>query len=908
MLNAQKPNHAFTWWMLQCVFTLSGACGLSYEIIWGRWLATVIGCSSTSASIVLATFMGGLAAGSWVFGRICRRLSSPLGLYAGIEFLIGISAIIFPAISIKLLGLPFALRVLGVIACLFPPTFFMGGTVPLAMSWSESVDLPAGATLGRLYGVNTLGACFGSLAAGFWLIPAFGLRVTNGFAATLNLFIALIVVLMQMRRAPVSEKQATAPASQAAQPFPAHALHYVVFLSGFVTFGLEVIWIRLLRITLGSTTYTFTMVVATFILGIGVGGLLAGYVREKAEIAVKLAHAQWLLITGLLLQFLILPVTPHLFRLGQQGAHPWRNAMFSSTAACVVSLLPVAVIVGYLFPLVGRLYMRRGQRGSEIGALYAINTVGSVLGSIVTAALFVPLLGSAWSFLLCIALMLTSLSVYVRLARGMMTVRFFGAIFAQLLVFLLLAFFRPGWTPEYLARGAFRRHEPIQKLLFFHEGTSSTVLVEEVASGRGMLIDGKPVASTVFIDRVNQVLLGHLPALLTPTLRQGMVIGLGTGMTLDALAQHHLARVDIVELEEGVFQGAQMFRELNHAVLDRPEVVKIVDDGLNYLHAVPWQYDVITSDPIQPFFRGASTLYSTDYFLRAAQRLAPDGVMAHWLPLAQMSVADFKMIVRSFTDVFPYARLYWTGGMFDTILVGKNAPWTAMSPEQFAYARADLRDVYIERLEEAEELLIAERDVLVRWAGDGLRNTIDQPFLEFTAPKNLFTETGGQNLRELMAMRNAAARNSDEWKAVSILLAYLVNVRPIGDIDLLQHALWNAAGCAPERADCPMIARSGLIRRQAWELAMRQGEQAFLRYRTAKAFDDSLKPSGEVDSTDPFLTRQLETSIAAFEVARRLLSASRADEQAMFRQQIAQLQRALAPDSPEASRVKALGE
>ena len=223
MLNAQKTRNAPTWWMIQLVFTLSGACGLSYEIIWGRWLTTVIGCSATSASIVLATFMGGLAAGSWAFGRISRRISSPLGWYAAVEFLIGITAVLLPSITIKLLGLQFALRILGVVACLFPPTFFMGGTIPLAMSWSETVNLPAGATLGRLYGVNTLGACFGSLAAGFWLIPMVGLRVTNGFAATLNLIIALLAFLMQSRRASSPAASATSPRQTLTQSFPSYA-------------------------------------------------------------------------------------------------------------------------------------------------------------------------------------------------------------------------------------------------------------------------------------------------------------------------------------------------------------------------------------------------------------------------------------------------------------------------------------------------------------------------------------------------------------------------------------------------------------------------------------------------------------------------------------------------------------
>jgi spermidine synthase len=837
-------------------------CGLGYEIIWGRWLATILGSSATSACIVLATFMGGLAVGSWFFGGLCRRVALPLNLYIGVELFIGITAGLFPFITLHILGLPFFLRILCVVVVLFIPTFLMGGTVPLMMSWSETVNLPPGSTFGRLCGLNTLGACCGCIAAGFLLRK-------QGKASKISVL-------------------PTPGEHDASSTVPIWAFHVVAGLSGFVTFGLEVIWIRLLRITLGSTTYTFTIVIATFILGIGVGGLLSGKVQEHVTIAGKLAHAQWLLTSLMLFQFLILPTTPKLYKLAQHGGSPWLSALLSIALVCLIVLLPIAVLLGYMFPLIGRFYMRQGNRGAAIGRLYAINTIGAVIGSIVTTVATIPWIGTTGSYLLFIGLMMISLGIYTWLAYSSITMRFYGANVFLFLVFAGLAFSRPGWTPEYLGRGAFIGKEPLLKNLFFREGMISTVFVEEVASGRGMRVDGKAIASTVFVDRINQLLLGHLPALLTPTIHYGLVIGLGTGMTLDSLAQHQLERVEIVELEEAVVQGAQTFKDFNHAVLDRPEIVIIVDDGFNYLHATDLYYDVVTSDPIQPYFRGAATLYSTEYFDRTKRCLTSEGVVAHWLPLAQMSLDDFKMIVRSFTDVFPYARLYWTGGLFDTILVGRTTPWVTMTPEQFSRARADLASVYIESIEEMENLLIADRD-------------IDLPILEFTAPRSFFAQTGRKNMQELIVMRQAMNRSAEGWRAISALLAYQATVAPLRDEELLQHVLLNWVGCA-QNQDCETVKVSGLLRYQLWELAIRQGEHALQRYRMAK----ELTPSISQGSADVFFKKQLENSLSAYEWAFRLASPSHPQEKNYLRQQLSELRQHILPDSPEASRLQAL--
>ncbi|MEO1271726.1 MAG: fused MFS/spermidine synthase, partial [Myxococcota bacterium] len=365
------------WLVIQTAFTLSGACALAYEIVWGRWLATVLGGSAMATSIVLAAYMGGLALGSYAFGRLSERTSKPLLVYVAVELLIGLTAATFPSVTEGILGLPGLPRTLIAFVVLLLPTFFMGGTVPLVMAWSREVDLPQGRTLGRLYGLNTLGAAAGCLLAGFWLIPQLGLSVTNATAATINVLIGLGIYLMERphRAAEAPDKSTPSvpskeesegreevlplPASPT-QPIAGWMLYAVAVCSGWATLGLEVIWIRLLRITLGSTTYTFTLVIATFILGIGLGGLWAGRIADDVSVRGVLARSQVALFALLLLQFAVLPTTPLLFEVLRQGTDPWLASLLGSALLCLVVLLPVTLVVGFLFPLLGRLYMERG--------------------------------------------------------------------------------------------------------------------------------------------------------------------------------------------------------------------------------------------------------------------------------------------------------------------------------------------------------------------------------------------------------------------------------------------------------------------------------------------------------------------------------------------------------------------
>jgi len=814
--------------LIQLAFVLSGACALAYEVLWGRWLAAVLGSSATAACVVLASYMGGQAAGAACFGWLSARLVRPLRAYVAVEVAIGASALLFPWLADLALGLPPVPRVSVAVAILVIPTVLLGGTVPLVLRWSEIVVLPAGATLGRLYGLNTIGAALGTVVTGFVLIPTLGLASTNALAVAGNFAIGAMVLPLALRSMPGQGVPIARPAALTLRSV-SWPLVLAAFLSGCVALGLEVIFIRLLRITLSSTTYVFTLVIATFVLGIGLGGLLAARRPEGADVAVELARGQIILVALLLLDWFLAPYT-QLFAATFRGG--FEATLMESAATCALLLLPATVMMGFLFPLLGRLFMQRGERGQAIGVLYALNTLGAVVGAIGATFALIPLLGASAGYLLLTGLALVSFAIYLRLAgdRVGWHVRRGGVSAAVVLVGLVLVV--PGWPPTYLGMsgGYLARQQQASgsTVIFFAEGRSSNVLVHRASYGASMYVDGKPVASTAPGDRANQLMLGHLPALLTRDPTRGLVVGMGTAMTLGALAEHGLERLDIVELERRVPEAARLFSSDNGAVLDRPELRIVFDDGYNFLHAEELEYDVITSDPIHPFVRGGSTLYSADYFARAAQRLRREGVFAHWLPLANMGRGDFEMILRSFTDVFPFARLYWNGAQ-DAVLVGRATPWNEPDVDPVAFARVarSLRTIYIESPEELSSLAFADRETLVRWAGDGPRSTIDLPLLEFSAPRAMHEWTLDANLMTLAAWRDRWAVDpaSVSTRETTEAIRMLASLAPRQDARATRDFIARVGGCETARARCRPHVSTGTLRHVLLSEAQRLGRR-----------------------------------------------------------------------------------
>lgn len=889
------------WVILQTVFVASGAAALGYEIVWGRWLATVLGASTLAASVVLSCYMGGLAAGAWFFGRFSAKTSNPLRIYALVEALIAVCAVIFPLLADVTFGLSPALRVVVAVLILLAPTFLMGGTLPLVIAWSEQRALPEGATLGRLYGLNTLGAALGSLVAGFVLIPGIGLEGSNAVAAAINIFIALVAFVMSRgdEGAPDAEPEEEAATSAGA---PAYDLLALAFLSGLVTLGLEVLWIRQLRILLGSTTYTFTLVIAIFIMGLGVGGLFAARFPEERAEAPTLFRGQGALLLLLSLQFALLPSVPGWLEAWQARSLTFEATLGYTVVLSVILLLPLTLVIGYLFPLLGRLFMRRGHRGQEVGRLYTVNTLGSVIGALAVTFVLVPTVGSANAFAIFMVLMVVSLGLYARLAGESWSK---GARRSQLalgglagLVALALGATKPGWTPRNIAFGVgWTTNKEGSEIILFREGRGSTVVVEEHAGGRTIRIDGKPVASTLFNDRVNELLLGHLPAVLATEMNKGVVIGLGSGITTGALSLHRPKLLRQVEIEPEVVNGAALFGEHNFHVVENPSFSLVVDDGFNHLSATDEHFDVITSDPIQPYFRGAATLYSVDYFRLAHDRLTEAGAMAHWLPLGNLSPTDFTMTVRSFCEAFPHARLYWAGGGTDGILVGRRTPFPPgdVVPAHWASAKDSMYPVYVESAEEAGSLLIAERDGLMAWAGEGPVNTIDHPRLEFTAPKSQYANTFGSSYFELIRLRQTRPLARAVDAATFLVLTYKWQRETSGEA-MADRLLIENLPCGGDIASCGLVKVSGLLRRLLYRRSLQMGDAELNRFNAYRGARRGWPTTGK-----PLPCSGPEVEAAEKHYARARALANRPEEKRRLELRLRQLEQQ-APDCVETLR------
>lgn len=873
----------------------SGAAALAYEIVWGRWLATVLGASTLATSVVLACYMGGLAAGAWFFGRFSARTATPLRIYAFVEALIAVLAIAFPVIADVTVGLASALRLIVAVAVLLLPTFLMGGTLPLVVAWSEHRGLPEGETLARLYGLNTVGAALGCCLTGFVLIPVVGLEAANLMAAATNITIAAIALVLSRR---LGEGRGAAPPRAASEPSRAvelpsspspwlEPLLVVAFLSGFVTLGLEVLWIRHLRILLGSTTYTFTLVIALFILGLGAGGLWAGRLDEEAPVIERLATRQGLLLLLLAGQFVALPFAPRVLEALQGRSLTFEATLVYTVVVSTVLLLPLTLVIGYLFPLLGRLFMMRGHRGEQVGRLYTINTAGAVLGALSVSLVLVPTIGSANAYAVFLLLAGASLAIYLHIAEdGASKPRWRrlrnGGLVLGAAVLVLVAW-RPGWSARNIAFGVgWTTTFAESDILLFTEGRGSTVVVEQNQRGhRTIRIDGKPVASTFFNDRINELLLGHLPALLTPRVERGLVIGLGSGITTGALSLHDPAVLHQIEIEPRVAEGARLFAAENFAVLDHPAFELIVDDGYNYLSATDLTYDVITSDPIQPYFRGAATLYSVNYFRLAHDHLTEQGVMAHWLPLGNLGPEDFTMVVRSFVDAFPHARLYWAGGGPDGILIGRRTPFETdpVVPERWASAKDSLRAVFLASADEVGSLLMADREVLVAWAGDGPLNRLDHPRLEFTAPKSQYVDTFITSYEALRRMRSMRPFVTPSDHAIWGALSYATQVE-YGSVALADRLLFDLAPCPGPLADCAAVRTSGLYRRLLFRRALHLADRAlngFLAHRTARQHWLGAAPPL------PCGGERIETSLGHYATARALADSDEERERLSLR-------------------------
>ncbi len=653
--------------LLGLVF-FSGASALVYQVLWQRLLSITFGVTVFATSTVLAAFMGGLTLGSLLAPRLVRRGGRPLATFAAAEILIAVSALVTPLalegaerlyqgaqiLAPDSFGVLTAARLAGSFLVLLVPTMLMGMTLPLLCASTLVRGSHFGTRLGLVYGINTAGGVLGVLATGFLLIGAIGMRQTFLLAAALNLSVGLLAFALSTREDGRVEAAAPAPTARSKAPPRVQRLVLVVMgVSGAAALALEVVWYRILVQFVTATSYAFTAMLAAVLAGIALGGVLAARILDTPRDGLR-----WLAALQLATAIAVVASFTLFARNFEGGAQ-----VTAPIDASLAIVFPAALLMGLAFPIALRLFTGDAHAESpagaarRVGTLYAVNTLGAIAGSLTGGFLLCPALGSRLSLITgATAFALTGIA----LAAATASRRAWAVAGLAAGVFVAAARLVPDPTQAAFAK----RYAEDPTELWREEGVQTVVSVRSSRSVRTMYLDGLHQAS----DRREMVRLhraiGHLGMVLHPEPKQVLVVGLGGGATPGAISRHPGALITVVELSESVRRGARFFAHVNYDLLEHPRVRLRVDDGRGYLRFTRDRFDLITADIVQPDHAGAGLLYSVEYFRLVKRALAEGGHVVQWL--GHRPETQYKLIMRTFLEVFPNATLWYDGN----VLVG----------------------------------------------------------------------------------------------------------------------------------------------------------------------------------------------------------------------------------------------
>jgi predicted membrane-bound spermidine synthase len=688
--------------LLPVLLMLSGAAGLSYEVVWLRLLANVIGCSTAATATILAVFMAGMAAGSMVLGPVADRVRRPLVLYAVLELILAATAVLLP----RLVGLVETIdlqlgqlmggtsglisRSLAAALVLLVPTFVMGGTLPAIAAHLARIGSGGGAFFTFVYGVHVMGAAAGCLAASFLLIPALGLSQTSALGSVLNVTAAVGCLWLARRDTGVAAPaRAATPSVPQARSVPVLALYATAFLSGLVLLGCEVVFVRTLVMALSAKVHSFALMLSVFLVGLSIASFIAGRLpRRLIESPTTLACVLLLGAMGLLLSREVLVWRPLPVLLAAYGGGvSTQEYLRIALELCAQSLLVVTLPLGMVLPIILR---KAGFAGSEaghaVGRILFWNTVGSIAGPLLAPYVGIAsfgLLGSLWVAAIAVAaagllwalpalagrrgrVALASAAV-VAVAAGVALVlsppRFSGTVALDCTLFGEYQTQRKGEQPT---------------ILEYREAPTCTVTVYQGELARRFIrIDGFEAAGAPGPQDQHYLymrLMAHLPVMLHSTgkVRDVLVICCGTGTTAGSLALHRPERLELVDLHPEVLASLHWFDAANHDLARNASCVKIADDGRAYLRRHRAEYDVITLEPMPPQFAGMTQLYSVEFYQSCARALREDGVVCQWLPYHLVTRDQALAITRAMADVFTSVQVweYKTTG----ILIGSMRP------------------------------------------------------------------------------------------------------------------------------------------------------------------------------------------------------------------------------------------
>jgi spermidine synthase len=788
-LSSFRRERAVRW--LVPLFLASGATSLVYETVWERQLHLVFGTSQLAVSTVLAAFMTGLAMGGFGGAKWADTVERPIRAYAILEALIGIYALAFPWLielvqpvyeyfyhafepSPAVFG-GFQFVVLGIM--LLPPTFCMGMTLPLLSRFATTATEESGERVGRLYGANTIGAVMGTGLAGFFLLPTIGLNLTTWCAAGAN--VLLCIGALALSRTVEALPQAEKSEDDVENNWKLTLLGTIALLAGFSSLLYEVAWFRLMALILGASAYAFSIMLFSFLLGIGTGGWIGGPLADKlyAQGGVKrVLIGLGVLQAGIAIltwsAMYLYAELPWLFvvvyeNMAVSALFLWIGKLL--LAMCV--MVPPAMLMGLAFPLLVRAAAGESLAlGKPVGRLYGWNTVGAIFGAGLGGIVFLP-----WIYVRGSVLLAITVNVFLAClawdrafkdSRGM-RIKIVGL--GTALATTLLLFASP-WNPLQMTagtykyvynmddtsrEGVYKSHVEPYELLYYAEGLSSVVTVAKNRNNGDIWLanNGKIDASSK-ADMPTQVLVSHLPFFYRPESETVMMLGLAAGYSAGSAALHtHPTEIDLVEIEERIIDASHFFDDWNHRPLDDPRVVMKVNDARNHLNLTPDRYyDLIIAEPSNPWLTGVSNLFTKEYFEMGKRKLKKTGIWSQWIQIYGMDTNDLRSLLGTFSDTYPYVHLYSTISDADLVLVGSETPLD-MDIEAFqkvidsnSKVQADLLEIEIDSATDLLARYRLDRDKLQELSEGVERNTDDNMRVEYSAPLNLYTWTGSENV------------------------------------------------------------------------------------------------------------------------------------------------------------------
>jgi predicted membrane-bound spermidine synthase/tetratricopeptide (TPR) repeat protein len=717
--------------------------------------------------------MAGLAIGSAYLGKWSEQYASPVTLYARIEFLVAVTA----ALSIAGLAavralyvsaypvtggsqpLLIALRFVGTTVVLFVPTFLMGGTFPVLVSAVVSDSAQLGVRVSQLYWVNTLGAVAGTLFCGFVLLPTFGLRLTIVCGAAINTMAALIAIRLA-KETSVAVGVAPSKAISADLGFQKATPQFLLFLFAIVgctAFAYEIALARLLAITLGSSTYAFTLMLATFLAGTVIGSMLfQRFVAISSRISIRtLSRTQLGLGTAAVLSLILFHWIPALIPILLRSTdQTFGGLVLAQSVTSALTLVPLATVFGFNFPLFLALLDRgandRSTRAATIGRAYAANTLGAIVGSVITGFWLVPFLGSFRAIAAAAALnVLLALVLDLRQQRRVLPLSLDLACLVAVLAIAtsgffcnqsLLSFSAALYGNSYEGRLTLDEIAATKDLVFSAEGINNSIAVVRTDNDVALRVNGKVDASTD--DAQTQLLLGHLGTAFHAAPKRVLIIGFGSGMTASAVARYpDVAKIDCVEIEPAVIRAAPYLQSLNRGVLKDARLHLIIDDARNFLLTTREKYDLIISEPSNPWIAGVATLFTNEFYTAARARLAPGGLFVQWVQAYSIAPDDLRMIAASFAPHFSDVTV-WRAGETDLLLLGR----IDATPLRFDHfrslwenkaLRADFEAIDVHQPEGLTAYFLLDDGAVRKLAEGSTLNTDDRTLLEYHAPRSL---------------------------------------------------------------------------------------------------------------------------------------------------------------------------